>query len=440
MPAVEIRDLAVADEPQAALVGRQVLIDGGNAADAAVAMALTMTVTLPSRVGLGGGGFCLVHDPAADGVEAWTFLPPAAGGVALPSMLRGLFAVQGAYGRDRWAPQVARTENLARFGAPISRVLAQDLAVARAHPDGRAELAQWHGPDGTRLGEGDLLSLPAYAETLSRLRGGRIGLFYDGPLADAYAADVAAAGLSIDRAAIADFRPQRIEPAAVEFGRDMLYFAAADVAAGLVQADLFAAFRDQDYPGLSAADRLALLATGLSGTGAAVPGASAVALSADEMAVACGFTLGDLFGTGRVAERTGILIGAPLPPGTLAHGGAALLVNQPLRRTLLAAAGADAAAALAVPLAERLLTDALPSDAMAAPRLGPLPGRPALAVEDRAGSAVLQALATPALATRPATALGRGLLIDCVWNRGELKTCRGVADPRGRGLAAPVGG
>jgi gamma-glutamyltranspeptidase/glutathione hydrolase len=131
----------VADEPQAALAARQILNNGGNAADAAAAAGFAMAVTLPSRAGLGGGGACIIKMPAADGTAQppVTLLFPAgapaqAGGdrpAAVPALARGLLALQAHYGALPFASVIAPAERLAG-GSPVSPALAADLQVVGA--------------------------------------------------------------------------------------------------------------------------------------------------------------------------------------------------------------------------------------------------------------------------------------------------------------------
>ncbi|HEX9702604.1 MAG TPA: gamma-glutamyltransferase, partial [Rhodospirillales bacterium] len=104
----------VADEPRAALIGRDVLSSGGTAADAAVAVSLALSVTMPSSAGLGGGGICLVHDAKSKANETLDFLPGvsrAAGAsspaAVIPGHVRGLAVLQAKYGRMQWAQMVA---------------------------------------------------------------------------------------------------------------------------------------------------------------------------------------------------------------------------------------------------------------------------------------------------------------------------------------------
>ncbi len=415
-PAPDVLNVAVADEPRAALIGREILQRGGNAVDAVTAMGLAMAATLPSRVGPGGGGVCLVHDPAAGVVRAIDFLPRGGGTAPAPGFLRGLFALHGAYGTVRWAELMATAENLARFGQPMSRALARDVA---ATPPERLPAALGGGAEGPPRGEGDTVRFPALAATLGRVRADGVGAFHDGLLAREVSEGAAAAGLSLPVGELRGYRPAWVDTVAFDVGSDRLHFAPASGVAGPAQERLWRALAlEQSHGGPGPAGGMDVIAE-VPG-GAVVPGgASAVAVSADNMAAACAFSLGGLFGSGRVAGGTGVLLAAAPPTGQPVHGGLALVVNEPLTTALLAAAGADSVAALTVPLLERLAAGRSPGEAVAAPRTP----------SDRPGPEA------------PAAA-GRGVLIGCDWDRGREKTCRGAADPRGFGLAAgaAVGG
>lgn len=56
-------------QPLAAEAGLSVLKRGGNAADAAVAVAACLNVTAPCSTGIGGDAFCLFYDAAAKTVR-----------------------------------------------------------------------------------------------------------------------------------------------------------------------------------------------------------------------------------------------------------------------------------------------------------------------------------------------------------------------------------
>lgn len=57
-------------QPLAARAGQQILSDGGNAADAAVAVAAALNMTEPSSTGIGGDMFCLFYNAKIRKVHA----------------------------------------------------------------------------------------------------------------------------------------------------------------------------------------------------------------------------------------------------------------------------------------------------------------------------------------------------------------------------------
>ncbi len=61
-PVYSTTGIVTARSDIAADVGAQVLADGGNAVDAAVAVGFSLAVTLPRAGNIGGGGFMLVYD------------------------------------------------------------------------------------------------------------------------------------------------------------------------------------------------------------------------------------------------------------------------------------------------------------------------------------------------------------------------------------------
>jgi gamma-glutamyltranspeptidase/glutathione hydrolase len=147
-----------AEEPRAAIVARNVLSAGGTAVDAAVAAGFMLSVTLPSRAGLGGGGACLVFNPARNEAEAVLFPPGARAAApagadrpaAIPMMARGLFALHVRGGRRPFEELVTPAEQVARLGAEVGRALAADLAAVSgpllADPAARAAFVAATGP------------------------------------------------------------------------------------------------------------------------------------------------------------------------------------------------------------------------------------------------------------------------------------------------------
>lgn len=213
----------VADEPLAAQCGVEILRRGGNAVDAAVAVAFALAVTYPQAGNLAGGGFMLVRTAKGEAVfldyrevapRAATADMFAGGGAAegwrsagVPGTVAGLAYALERYGTRPWRELLEPAIRLARGGFPVGEGLAKDLEEARSRLAGSPESRRIFLPRGRPPEPGETIQQKALARTLETLarRGPRD--FYEGSIARRLAREMARHGglVSLD-----DLRSYRV--------------------------------------------------------------------------------------------------------------------------------------------------------------------------------------------------------------------------------------
>jgi gamma-glutamyltranspeptidase/glutathione hydrolase len=207
--------MVVTRERHATQAGLQVLKNGGNAIDAAVAVGLALAVTHPSAGNIGGGGFMLVR--LADGrttfIDFREHAPQAASrnmyldasgkttqdsvtgyrASGVPGTVRGLEYANKKYGKRPWAELVHPAVELAYKGFPVSYALAQSLRGSRGLA-GFPESTRIFLEGGKFYEVGEILTQPDLARTLERVE--KLGSkdFYEGETARLLARDMAAHG------------------------------------------------------------------------------------------------------------------------------------------------------------------------------------------------------------------------------------------------------
>lgn len=231
--------VVVADEPRAAVVGRNILSAGGNAADAAIAAYFAMSVTLPGSAGIGGGGNCLIHDATDGRDDALVFVPfnylaqltqgagrfPGRDIAMVPGNPRGMAALHARYGQKRWGQLLAPAIEMARDGHTVSRALADQLATAPVDLRNNPDFARVFGRGGFLLGEGDVLLQPELANFLARLTSQDPILLYDGEFAREFVAAANSTGVLMTVADMDAYAPEFLTPVSLEFGSHVLQFA-----------------------------------------------------------------------------------------------------------------------------------------------------------------------------------------------------------------------
>ncbi|WP_422931173.1 gamma-glutamyltransferase [Singulisphaera sp. PoT] len=219
------KHVAVSQEVNASMAGRDAMRQGGNAIDAAVATAFALAVTHPAAGNIGGGGFIVAYitesreivtvdfrekAPAASEPRMYLdakgrLLPHHRAGAraaGVPGTVRGLGLAHAKYGRLPWKQLVTPAAELARDGFTITETLAHSLndqlfSKRKLEAGGRDDLgsnpdrlsdfpesmAAYAKPDHTRWKAGDRLIQPDLAATLDRIAVEGPDEFYKGKTA-----------------------------------------------------------------------------------------------------------------------------------------------------------------------------------------------------------------------------------------------------------------
>ncbi|NIR32488.1 MAG: gamma-glutamyltransferase [Gammaproteobacteria bacterium] len=229
--------MVVTQEATASRVGLEILEQGGNAVDAAVAVGFALAVTLPRAGNLGGGGFMLVHS-ARDGrtaaVDYREKAPRAATrdmyldaegevdrqkarfshqAVGVPGTVAGLSLALERFGTLPLRDVVAPAIRLAEEGIVVSRELAASLRRRQER------LARWPATariflktDGSPYRTGERLVQKALAWSLRQIAEHGASAFYTGPIGARIAASMQSHGGLITREDLAAYQALVREP------------------------------------------------------------------------------------------------------------------------------------------------------------------------------------------------------------------------------------
>lgn len=228
-----------------AAAGAEILAQGGNAFDAAIAAMLTACVSESVLTSIGGGGFLLAHTAAGENTlfdffsqtpqaktlsRAVDFYPIEAnfgdvvqefhiglGAMAVPGTLAGVLRVHQRLGRLPLKEVAAPAIHHARVGVEVNPFFAYCYQLLKpillANPETRAMYA----PTGTLLKAGERLRLPQFADTLDALVQADGKRFYQGEIAARIAQDCAAGGGYLTPADFAQYRVIERQPLEVSY-------------------------------------------------------------------------------------------------------------------------------------------------------------------------------------------------------------------------------
>jgi gamma-glutamyltranspeptidase/glutathione hydrolase len=223
--------MVATDEQLASQVGVEIMKRGGNAIDAAVAVAFALAVVEPAAGNIGGGGFMLVR--LADGRNSFLDYREVAPGratrnmyigadgkvdndastvgprsIAVPGTVAGLALALKLYGTMKLADILAPAIHLAETGFPVNAKMVRELGEEQKDLQRFAVSRRIFLRNGNSFRQGELFQQPELAATLRRIAKSGPDDFYRGETAHIVVADLAKHGGIITPNDLAKYQPR----------------------------------------------------------------------------------------------------------------------------------------------------------------------------------------------------------------------------------------
>jgi len=228
------KNVVATSQPLAAQAGLQALVKGGNAVDAALAAAITLTVVEPTSNGIGSDAFAILWDgeklvglnASGRAPAGWTperfkgrAAMPTQGwdAVTVPGCVSAWVALSQRYGKLPFPDLFQAAIRYARDGFMVSPITAANWARQAPNFKGFSEFAWTFLPKDRAPRAGERFYCPQQAETLEEIAATKGESFYRGKLAER----IALASQADEGAhTLADFAAHRcdwVEPLSVEY-------------------------------------------------------------------------------------------------------------------------------------------------------------------------------------------------------------------------------
>ena len=267
--------------PIATKAGLDILNNGGNAFDAAIAIASTLNVVEPMMSGIGGYGTILIYDakkkeirylnpsgrfPAKTNTDLMReptpdFMKNRFGpkSISTPGNLNAWEAMHDTYGSLAWNELFSSAINWAHEGFTISSNTAN--WINRAFPDFSNYSKSFYGKEGNPLQEGDKLIQSDLAETFQLISEKGVDPFYHGTIADAIHQKMEEVGSFLSKKDLEENEAEWWEPIRMNYRGYDVYTAGlpANAFAAFVNLGLMREFQ-ADQLGYNSSEYLHLLA------------------------------------------------------------------------------------------------------------------------------------------------------------------------------------